>query len=142
MSEEKVFYHNEERDITVTDRKVIFGRVVLPMDSIRIFQPTQVNSVRDYTLSVVFALIALWLITFMKWWTIGIALVLLINPYSTIKYANHKEFLIGMQDDSMPEISPKMMEGAEVDKVCKAYRQARAKYEEDTDPRKGLDLGA
>jgi|GEM_PF-3511859 len=142
MSEEKVFYHNTSNNITVTDRKVLFGRVALPMDSIRIFQPTNANSVGDYALSLVFALIALWLISFMKWWTIGIGLVLLLHPFTTARQASRKEFLIGMQDGSIPDISPKMLDGAEVDKVCQAYRQAHVKFETDTDPRKGLNLGA
>ena len=140
MNDEKVFYHNTSNNITVTDRKVIFGRVVLPMDGIRIFQATNPNSVGDYALSIVFVIIGLWLISFMKWWTIGIALVLLLHPYTTARQASRKKFLIGMQDGSIPDISPKMMEGVEVDKVCQAYRQARSKFDQESDPRKGLDL--
>jgi len=139
-TEEVVFYHNDDTNITVTDQRVIFGRTVLQLENIRVFTHNDLNSIGNYLLTVVLALVAIWLIFFMTWWTVLIALLLLLHPYTTFKAAGKKELLIDLRSGDSPDVYPKVMASAEAVKLCDAVRLAFTKHQEDTDPRKGLKL--
>jgi len=142
MPSEKVLFHSDTENVTVTSQRLIYGDDVTEIAEIKHAFWTSSNRFRDYLIAIAFTAIGIPLVfTFSGWSLLGG--ILLLNPLLVFFVKNKYWVFIFLKSGSTVDegADSKRMFPKDVAKgVSDAINQAVQLYRVEHDPRQGLNL--
>ena len=141
MSEENVLFNSDEARVTVTDKRFIYGDEVIDIGAISHAHYSDLRSIQDYAVHILFGIVGIWLICIFQVWSIICGLFFLFFVFGFFKDKKRYKFLVGFRDKSSDALwlnSRFTRDG--VKRLEEAVNLAVEKYRVENDPRKGLNL--